>query len=151
LEDWKSTYVLIAPVSGSVAFAHFYQENQELQNNETIFYINPDNTSVFAELLIPQQKFGKIRKNQKVLLKLPAYPYSEFGAIEGTLVFISNIPSDSGYLAKAELKYGLYTNYSQADILSRGTYCSSKYNYRRRLTLSTIVLSVKKLVTEKLV
>ena len=93
LEEWKSKFLLIAPISGSIAYANFYQENQQIKMNETICYINPENTQYFAQVLIPQSNFGKIKAGQKVLLKLLAYPYQEFGAVKGRLDFISNIPT----------------------------------------------------------
>jgi HlyD family secretion protein len=45
-----------------------------------------------------------------VLLKLPAYPYQEFGLLKGKLDFISQIPTDSGFLAKIILPKGLNSN-----------------------------------------
>lgn len=113
MEDWKAKYLLIAPVDGRIIFASFLQENQQLKINQTICFINPENTQYFAEVVIPQNNFGKIYKGQKVLLKLPAYPYQEFGTVQGRITFISNIPTDSGYLAKVTLPYGLQTNYKK--------------------------------------
>lgn len=113
LDDWKSKYLLIAPVDGKVAYAGFIQENQQLQNNQTICFINPENSNYYAEILIPQNNFGKVRQGQKVLLKLPSYPFQEYGAIEARLDFISNIATDSGYAAKAVLPYGLKTSYNK--------------------------------------
>ncbi len=113
INEWKNKYLLIAPASGKIIFASFLQENQQLQNNQTVCFINPENTQYFAEVYIPQSNFGKIKPGQKVLLKLPAYPYPEFGAIAGKLDFISNIPTDSGYLAKVILPNGLQTNYKK--------------------------------------
>ena len=89
------------------------QENQQLKNNQTVCFINPENTEYFVEVNIPQQNFGKIKRGQKVLLKLPSYPFQEYGAITGKLDFISNIPTDSGYLAKVLLPNGLQTNYKK--------------------------------------
>ena len=113
LDDWKATYLLVAPVQGKVAFATLLQENQQLQNNQTICYINPGNSQYYAEVFIPQTNFGKIKKHQKVLLQFPSYPYQEYGKLEGRLDFISNIPTDSGYLAKVSLPEGLKTNYDK--------------------------------------
>jgi multidrug efflux pump subunit AcrA (membrane-fusion protein) len=113
LDDWKSKYLLIAPIDGKVAFAGFFQENQQIQINQIICFVNPENSSYYAEIYIPQNNFGKIQNGQKVLLKLPSYPYQEYGAIEGMLDFISNIATDSGYAAKIILKNGLKTNYSK--------------------------------------
>ncbi|MEP7256236.1 MAG: HlyD family efflux transporter periplasmic adaptor subunit, partial [Ferruginibacter sp.] len=113
LDEWKSKYLLIAPIDGKVAFAGFLQENQQIQINQTICFINPENSSYYAEVYIPQNNFGKIRQGEKVLLKLPSYPFQEYGAIEGRLDFISNIATDSGYAAKVIFINGLKTNYNK--------------------------------------
>lgn len=113
LEEWKSNYLLIAPLDGRIAFAGLMQENQQLENNRTICFINPENTNYYAEVYIPQNNFGKVKQGQKVLLKLPAYPYQEFGSLEGKLDFISTIATDTGYLAKVSFPQGLKTNYQK--------------------------------------
>jgi multidrug efflux pump subunit AcrA (membrane-fusion protein) len=113
LDNWKNRFLIIAPISGKVAFATFLQQDQQLANNQTICYINPENSNYFAALMIPQSNFGKIKTGQRVLLKLPSYPFQEFGAVEGKLDFVSNIPTDSGYMARVTLPAGLITNYKK--------------------------------------
>lgn len=110
IDDWKIKYLLIAPVDGKIAFAGFFQENQQVQANQTICFVNPGNSSYYAEIYVPQNNFGKIKRGEKVLLKLPSYPFEEYGAIEGRLDFISNIATDSGYAAKVIFNNGLKTN-----------------------------------------
>ena len=113
LDEWKNKYLLVAAIDGKIAFSGFIQENQQLKNSQTVCFINPENTQYFVQVNIPQHNFGKIKQGQKVLLKLPSYPFQEFGAITGKLDFISNIPTDSGYLAKVLLPNGLQTNYKR--------------------------------------
>jgi HlyD family secretion protein len=113
LDDWKAKYLLIAPIAGNISFSSFLQENQQLQNNQSICFINPPNSEYYAAVNIPQNNFGKIKQGQKVLLKFSSYPSEEFGSIEGRLDFISHIPTDSGYLAKVVLPAGLITNYNK--------------------------------------
>lgn len=113
LNEWKNKFLLIAPIDGKIAFAGFFQENQQIENNRTICFINPENSSYYAEIYIPQNNFGKVRSGEKVLLKLPSYPFQEYGAIEGKLDFISNIATDSGYAAKVVFINGLKTNYNK--------------------------------------
>lgn len=120
LDEWKSNYLLVAPIEGKIAFAGFIQENMQLKNNQTLCFINPENTQYFVQVNIPQQNFGKIKQGQKVLLKLPSYPYQEFGAVTGKLDFIANIPTDSGYLAKVLLPNGLQTNYKRLVLYHEG-------------------------------
>ncbi|GAB2827951.1 HlyD family secretion protein [Ferruginibacter profundus] len=113
LEDWKNKYLLTAPLGGKIAFATFLQENQQLQANQIICFVNPGNAQYYAEVYIPQTNFGKVKTGQQVLLKFPAYPFQEYGSLKGKIDFISNISTDSGYLAKVVLVNGLYTNYKK--------------------------------------
>ncbi len=113
IEDWKKKYLLIAPIDGKIAFATFLQENQQLQNNQIICFINPENTQYYAEVYIPQTNFGKVRTGQEVLLKFPSYPFAEYGSVNGKIDFISNINTDSGYLAKVILPNCLNTSYKK--------------------------------------
>jgi multidrug efflux pump subunit AcrA (membrane-fusion protein) len=113
LEEWKNKYVLIAPITGKIAFATFLQENQQLQANQIICFVNPENSQYYAEVYIPQTNFGKVKVGQQVLLKFPAYPFQEYGSIKGKIDFISNITTDSGYLAKVTLPAGLNTTYKK--------------------------------------
>lgn len=113
VESWKKKFILIAPVDGKISFATFLQENQQLPENEIICFVNPGNTSYYAEVYIPQTNFGKVSLGQKVLLKFPSYPFQEYGSVAGNIDFISNIPTDSGYLAKVILPYALNTNYKK--------------------------------------
>ncbi len=113
IDDWKKKYMLIAPIDGKIAFATFLQENQQLQGGQTICFVNPENSTYYAEVYIPQANFGKIKMGQDVLLKFPSYPFQEYGAVKGKIDFISNISTDSGYLAKVVLPKGLSTNYDK--------------------------------------
>ncbi len=113
IEDWKKKYLLVAPIDGKVAFATFLQVNQQLQANQIICFINPENTEYYAEVYIPQTNFGKVRTGQEVLLKFPSYPFQEYGSVSGKIDFISNINTDSGYLAKVILPQGLNTSYKK--------------------------------------
>ena len=114
LADWKSKYLLIAPLSGRVAFATFLQVAQQLPASQTICYINPANSSYYAEIYIPQANFGKVVAGQKVLLKFAAYPDAEYGSLEGRLEAISHMATDSGYLAKVAIPANLITNYGKS-------------------------------------
>lgn len=113
IDEWKKKYLLTAPIDGKIAFATFLQENQQLQNNQTICFINPENTQYYAEIYIPQTNFGKVKTGQEVLLKFPSYPFQEYGSVKGFIAFISNINTDSGYLAKVTLPNGLNTSYKK--------------------------------------
>ncbi len=113
LDDWKSKFLLMAPVAGKIYFAEFLQENSQIKVGQTICFVNPENTQYYARIFIPQTNFGKIKVGEEALLKLNAYPYREFGIIKAKLNFISSIPTDSGFIAKVILPNGLVTNYKK--------------------------------------
>lgn len=110
--EWCRKYVLFAPVSGTVTYNSFLQENLQVQQNQTVCFVNPMNTEYFASITIPQKNFGKVAVSQPVLLKFDSYPFEEYGIVRGQVEYISQIPSDSGYIAKVKLPLGLETSYS---------------------------------------
>ncbi|MEO7292429.1 MAG: HlyD family efflux transporter periplasmic adaptor subunit, partial [Ginsengibacter sp.] len=66
VQAWEFKYLLKAPVAGTVLYAGFFQENQEIKSGQLLFNIQPANTSYFVEMLIPQYNFGKVKTDQKV-------------------------------------------------------------------------------------
>jgi HlyD family secretion protein len=120
LDEWKKKYLLVSPVEGKVAFSSFFQENQQLQANQTICYVHPQNTEYFVEIMIPQNNFGKVSTGQTVLLKFPSYPFQEFGSVCGRIESISQIPTESGYSAKVSLPQGLNTSNNKQILYREG-------------------------------
>jgi HlyD family secretion protein len=114
INEWKKKYLLISPIEGKVVFSDFIQERQQLHLNQTICYVNPDNSEYYAEVFIPQFNLGKVKKGQQVLLKFSSYPFEQFGSLSGKIDFISTVPTDSGYLSKVILVNGLTTNYNKS-------------------------------------
>jgi multidrug efflux pump subunit AcrA (membrane-fusion protein) len=148
LDDWKSKYLLITAAAGKIAFPAIIEEKTHIKQGQMVCFINPENTQYYATLLIPQANFGKIRTGERVLLKLSAYPYREFGVLKGTLNFISSMPTDSGFMAKIILPEGLTTNYkkqlayregliAQAEIITKDLKLSDRiFNELRSVTAS---------------
>jgi multidrug efflux pump subunit AcrA (membrane-fusion protein) len=110
IETWKRNHLLIAPVAGILSFKTFIQENQFLETGKTLGIINPINSDYYLEMLIPQNNLGKVATGQKVLLKFNAWQWQEYGTVTGKIEYISNVASDSGYLAKIILPHGFHTN-----------------------------------------
>ena len=113
VDDWKRKYLITAPVDGKIVFIIPLQQNQFLQAGKTIGFVNPPDSRFYAQVILPQDNFGKIHLGQMVQLRFEAYPYQEFGFVEGKLSYISKVPSDSGFLANIELPNGLATSYKR--------------------------------------
>jgi len=105
IDGWKSKYVLSASQSGKVSFAGIIQENQVLNANQEVFYINPGNEQFYGDMNIPQGSMGKVRVGQQVLVKLRSYPYEEYGMLRGQIKYISDVPfRDSIFVSRVNFK-----------------------------------------------
>lgn len=135
--DWKKRYLLIAPLDGHISFSGFFQENQQLRANQLICYVTPTNSLYYAEMLIPQYNFGKVKIGQMVQMNFIAYPNQEFGSVVSTVDFISSNPTDSGYMAKVLLPNGLKTNYHK------------QLPYREGLLATAQIITEKKRLLER--
>jgi multidrug resistance efflux pump len=114
IDDWRNKYLLVATTKGKLAFTSFLQENQIVEAGKIISYIIPENSEIYAESLVPQGNFGKVKEGQKVFLKFNAYPSQEYGKVIGSVEYISPIPIDNGYyLVKILLPKRLKTNYNK--------------------------------------
>lgn len=109
IDDWKKKFIVYAPVSGKVIFTISIQESKFLTNTNNIGYINPLSSKYYAEVILPQSNFGKIFLGQNVQLRFDAYQYNEFGIVNGKMDYISNVASDTGFIAQISLPKGLLT------------------------------------------
>jgi len=104
IEAWKKQHIISSPTDGKVVFATSLQENQYLEDNRELFYINPGNESYFGEMNIAQINMAKVKPGQKVHIRLRSYPSQEFGYLNGTITSISAIPvKDSIFLSQVNI------------------------------------------------
>lgn len=113
VSGWINQYIITAPVSGKVVFLMPLQKNQFLQANQVLGYVNPSNSQYYARVNFTQENFGKLDTGQIVQLRINAYPYEEFGYIQGKLDYISSVSTDSGFLGNVILPDGLTTVYGR--------------------------------------
>ena len=114
--EWKLKYLLVAPVDGQLSYGQLRQEKQYIQEKEVVFNILPVSKdklsdSIRVDLYLPQNGAGKVAINQQCLLKLDAYPYAEFGMLEGKIKSKALIPKDNKYYLEITLLNGLTTTF----------------------------------------
>lgn len=110
IEAWKQRFVVIAPISGKVAFLAPFQEGQTVKTGQELFYVLPRNSGFHGEMYLGQYNFGKVQRGQEVIVKLPGYPFQEFGSVRGEITAISELPQDSVYLLNVTFPQGLVTS-----------------------------------------
>lgn len=123
IDSWKRKYILKANQSGIIAFSKLVYAGQWVTENVPIFYVTSEKSKdLFARIYLNQNSIGKIKMDQKVFIKINAYPYREFGQVVGEISYLPIIAErDSVYSAlirfkntgrttfnkKIELKFGL--------------------------------------------
>jgi multidrug resistance efflux pump len=111
VNEWKKNYLITAATSGKISFVLPVQENQYQHSGTMLGYINPETSQFYAQLSVAQTNFGRLALGQHVQLRFDAYPYVEFGYVEGVIQYVSSVATDSGFLVNVELPKGLVTNH----------------------------------------
>jgi len=103
-ENWKKQYVITAASEGYLVYGDFLQENQLVKTGDILFYINAGREDYYGEVLLPQAMSSKVKRKQKVVIKVRSYPHQEYGYLNGTVDYISDIPvRDSLFFSKVVL------------------------------------------------
>ncbi len=98
ISQWKQNYVLMAHDNGIVTFNTVWTENQFINAGDNVFAVIPDSMNNFVgKVKTPIARSGKVKKGQLVLVKSEAYPYLEYGYLQGSVNSISLIPDDNTY------------------------------------------------------
>jgi multidrug resistance efflux pump len=106
---WEQKYLIKSPVEGKVIFFNYWKENQFVNAGETLVTIVPPVQEYIARAFLPVYGAGKVKANQKTLIKLAAYPYQEFGMLRGKVTAISPVAFDSAFSMEIHLSNGMVT------------------------------------------
>jgi len=113
LSNWEMEYQFIAPIDGRLSYLYNINENQFVSANSELLAIVPENQNYMGLVHIPSTGYGKIKKGQKVRLKMDKFPYQEYGQLNGSITNISIIPNKKTYLVKVKLSNGLVSSYNR--------------------------------------
>ena len=110
---WENRYLLKSPIAGLCVFTQFRSKYQNIKTGERVMTIIPGTSkNIVGRLLIPANGVGKVKRGQKVNVKLLNFPYMQFGQLEGTIGKISSIPDNKGfYFAEVLFANGMKTSY----------------------------------------
>lgn len=113
LQQWLENYVLIAPIEGQIAFYQYWSEQQYILANTEVFTILPEITEVTGKIFLPVLGSGKVEIGQEVNIKLSAFPYREYGIVEGRVEQISLVSKQSTLMVNIALPNGLKSSYNK--------------------------------------
>jgi multidrug resistance efflux pump len=112
IESWEQTFLIRAPVAGRVSLFNYWTANQNIHAGDEVMSIVPvKKQELIARLALPVQNSGKLKLNQKVLIKLNNYPYQEYGLLKGFVKTISLLPKDNHYSIEVALPDKLLTSF----------------------------------------
>ena len=89
--QWDSQHqrVITASVGGLVADLDT-QVGEYISSARPLLAIIPENRQLHGQLLLPAHTAGQIEPGQSVRIKLDAFPYQQFGVLEGTVSRIAD-------------------------------------------------------------
>jgi len=112
IDSWEQTYLLVAPVSGSVTFTRFWSANQNVEAGERVLTIVPaESGSMIGKIDLPTAGAGKVKIGDQVNIQFDNYPHLQYGMVKGYVNNISKVPDDEYYMVEVELPTGLHTFY----------------------------------------
>lgn len=136
IHEWEANYTFKAPFDGNFEYLRFISNNDFVKQGEPIFSILPENNIIIGQALMPISGAGKVKPNQKVIIKLDSYPYQEFGYLEGLTEKISLIPNQNLHLVNIKIPKGLISN------------SGSKLNFSKEMTgQAEIITENRKLIS----
>lgn len=120
MEQWELQYLIKPPIKGRLSYFNNLNEGDFVAAGERILTIIPlQQDRLQAVGAIPSENAGKVKKGDKVVLKLDAYPYHEYGTVEGIIKRISEVPLENTYSIVIELPEKLSTNYDNTIIFKQ--------------------------------
>lgn len=115
LNAWSQSYLLVSPIKGMVTQMGIWSKNQNISAGETVFTVIPSiQDTPKGKALLPVQGAGKVKKGQRVNVRLNNFPDQEFGYLIGQVESISSVPTADGvYVVEVSFPNGMQTNYEQ--------------------------------------
>ena len=121
IKSWKLSNLLISTIEGTVSFVRKWDEGQFISIGETFLTIVPNKTNkVIGIVNVPQENFGKIKKGQRVNIRLNGYPYMEYGLLIGAVEYLSSVPAEAAnqqsspqYTAEVVFPDGMKSSYGK--------------------------------------
>jgi hemolysin D len=80
---------LRAPVAGVVQSIGITTLGSAVAANQPLLTIVPENTPLIAEVFLSNNDIGYVRVGQAVELKMDSFPFTQYGAVAGTVKWIS--------------------------------------------------------------
>jgi multidrug efflux pump subunit AcrA (membrane-fusion protein) len=153
IKDWEQKYVILCPVPGRLNILKYVEENEFIKAGEELFAVIPEaDKSMDGIIQISTAGAGKIRKNQKVIVKLDDFPYREFGTVQGSVkdvatvsktVVDSKFQQSSSYLITVSFPHQITTSFGTLLKLKSGEQGTAEIITAERQLIDRVFKNVK--------
>jgi len=114
ITSWEQTYLLVAPVDGSVTFTTIWSENQNVKQGEKVLtIIQAESGSIIGKISLPLEGAGKVKIDDQVNIQFDNYPHLQYGMVKGYVSNISAVPDEDFYTVEVKLPEGLHSFYGK--------------------------------------
>lgn len=112
ITSWEQTFLLIAPVDGSVTFTRFWSENQNVNQGEKVLTIIPAEAgSMVGKISLPLEGAGKVHEGDQVNIQFDNFPHLDYGMVKGFVSNISEVSDNDFYTVEVVMPNGLLSYY----------------------------------------
>lgn len=115
IKAWERDFLLVSPIDGVVTQMGVWSRNQNVKVGETVFSVIPNQqNNPKGKAMLPVQGAGKVKRGQRVNVRVNNFPDQEFGYLVGQVESISSIPTAEGfYVVEISFPKGMETNYGK--------------------------------------
>jgi hemolysin D len=126
---------LVSPVNGTVQQLAVHTLGGVVQPAETLLVIVPDDSQLVVDAKIPNRDAGFVRTGQPVRVKVDAFPFTDYGTLDGVLESMSGDAIDDeklGLVYNARVRLSLLPIQRRAMKLSPGMSITAEIKTARR-------------------
>lgn len=150
ITSWEQTYLLVAPVNGSVTFTKFWSENQNVKLGEKVLTIIPaESGSMIGKISLPLEGAGKVKINDQVNIQFDNFPYLEYGMVKGYVSNISEVSDEGFYTVEVELPEGLRSFYGKDIPFSQDMQGDAKILTDKKRVLERILNPIRSAISKQ--
>lgn len=149
MSNWKETFVFSAPENATIEWAGAINEGDFLLSGTPVFSLNRDDNNYEAVAILPSTNAGKVKRGQKVRLKIEAYPYTEFGYIEGVVNSVSLNTVDRNYLVDVALPSGVMSSIGKELSFAHSLYGTAEIITEKRRLITKIFDRTYEILTKR--
>ncbi len=115
--QWEKDYLILAPIDGVVNYYNAKPQEIYYKKGDPIFAIfsqeNSLSDTMYAQVLIKEEGYGKVKKGQEVLIKFDSYPHLEYGKVQGKVTKKAHLQNNKSYSLEVELPRQLITTFGE--------------------------------------